>query len=97
MDDLEIKALAYVLAEQVKKYHHQQNVYFAALERLKELGVRGVDEIVAEAQTLPEIQAITDRDFAFLDEMLPTIPEIDIEEVRRQFLQKWPGSGSKPN
>ena len=97
MEDLDIKALAYVLAEEVKKYHHLKNVYFGALQHLKDSGILGIDEIVNDAQQSPYIQGLTDRSFLFLDELLPPIPEVDLESIRRLWLQKWESGGKKPN
>jgi len=97
MDDIEIRALAYVLAREVKKCHHQKNVYLGVLQHLKNSGTQNVDELVADARHSPEIQAMTEDAFAFLDQWLPPIPEVDLETVRRQWLEKWESSGRKPN
>ncbi len=97
MDDLDLKALAYILAREVKKYHHEKDVYLGALQHLKNSGVLGVDELVEDARQSAFIQGLTDRAFAFLDEWLPPIPEANLESIRRLWLEKLEFEGKKPN
>ena len=97
MDDLNLKALAYVLAREVKKYHHEKDVYRGVLYVIKESGFPGVDELLEDARQSSDIQARTDRAFAFLDEWLPPIPEVDLESIQRLWLERWESDGKKPN
>lgn len=97
MDDLEIKALAYVLAREVKKYHHERDVYRGVLQVVKDSGFPGVDELLEDARQSPDIRVRTDRAFAFLDEWLPPIPEVDLESIQRLWLEKWESGEKKLN
>jgi hypothetical protein len=56
-----------------------------------------VTELMEIALQAPDIQAEADQAFAFLDEMPPPIPEIDLEMVHRLWLEKWESGGKKPN
>jgi len=98
MDDVEQKALLYVLAREMKKYHHEKDVYRGVLQAIKESGrFLDVDELLEDARQSPDIQARTDRAFAFLDKWLPPIPEVDLEKVQRLWLEKWESGEKKPN
>lgn len=97
MDENDQKALMYVLAREMKKYHHQTIACRAALQVIKDSGFPGVDELVDSASQSPESQAVTDRAFAFLDEWLPPIPEVDLQTVQRLWLEKWESGEKKPN
>lgn len=97
MDDIEIKALAYVLAKEMKKYHHQTLAYRNVLEVVRQKLLPEVMQLVEIALEAPDIQAQADQVFAFLDEMLPPIREIDLEKAQRLWLEKWESSGRKPN
>jgi hypothetical protein len=97
MDHIEIKALAYVLAREMKKYHHQTLAYQNVIEVVRQKVLPEVTQLVEIALEAPDIQAQSDRVFAFLDEMLPAIPEIDLEMVQRLWLEKWESSEKKPN
>lgn len=97
MDDIEQKALTYVLAKEIKKLHHQRNVYLGVLQQLKNDGCQGVDALVKNALQSPDIQAMTDHAFSFLDQWLPPIPEVDLEKARRLWLEQWKPDGQEPN
>ena len=97
MDDLEIKALAYVLAREVKKYYHQTLAYRNVIEVVRQKFLPEVTGLVEIALEAPDIQAQADQAIAFLDEMLPPIPEIDLEKVQRLWLEKWESDGKEPN
>jgi len=104
MDDLEQKALMYVLAKEMKKFHHQKNVYLGVLQVVKNSGLfpgdsdlRSVNELVEDAFQSPDIQAMTDHAFAFLEEWLPPIPEVDLEKVQRLWLERWKPDGREPS
>jgi len=97
MDDIRIRALAYVLAREMKKYHHQTLAYQNVIEVVRQKALPEVTQLVEIALQAPDIQAEADRVFAFLDEMLPPIPQIDLEMVERLWLEKWESTGKKPN
>jgi hypothetical protein len=97
MDDMEQKALMYVLASEMKKYHHQTLAYQNVIEVVRQKLLPEITGLVEIALEAPDIQAEADRAFAFLDEMLPPIPEIDLEKVQRLWLEKWGLYGKKPN
>ncbi|MDR3572358.1 MAG: hypothetical protein P4L50_00715 [Anaerolineaceae bacterium] len=97
MDDIRITALAYVLAAEMKKYHHQTLAYRNVIEVVRQKLLPEVTGLVEIALETPDIQAEADQTFAFLDEMLPPILEIDLETARRLWLQKWESTGTKPN
>ena len=99
MDDreLEIKARAYVLAKELKKVHHQKNVYLGVLQHLKNSGVPDVDELIEDARRSPEIRAMTEAAYAFLDQWLPPIPEVDQKKVTQEWLEHWQSDGKEPN
>ena len=93
MDDMEQKALMYVLASEMKKYHHQTLAYQNVIEVVRQKLLPEITGLVEIALEAPDIQAEADRAFAFLDEMLPPIPEIDLEKVQRLWLEKWDYTG----
>jgi hypothetical protein len=97
MDDLEIKALAYVLAKKLKEVHHQMNAYRHVIDMVRGTGTPDVDQWVELALQAPDIQAETDSVFEFLDEKLPPIPEIDLDRVYQAFLEQWKSDGQKLN
>ncbi len=97
MDDVRIKALAYVLAKEMKKYHHQTLAYQKVIDVVRQKFLPQVTQLVEMALEAPDIQVQSDRAFAFLDEMLPIIPEIDLETVQRLWLEKWESTQKKPN
>jgi len=97
MDDVELKALAYVLARQMKEYHHRMEVYLGVLQVIKDSGNPRVDELVKDAMQSAYIKDRTDQAFAFLDKWLPPDHGIELEEARRQWLEKWESGGKKPN
>ena len=97
MDDLEIKALAYVLAREVTKYHHQTLAYRNVIEVVRQKLLPGVTGLVEIALEAPDLQEKSDRAFAFLDEWLPPLPEVDLETVQRLWLEKWESDGKAPN
>ena len=97
MDDPDIKALAYVLSREMKKYHHQTLTYRNVIEVVRQKLLPEVTELVEIALEAPDIQAESDGAFAFLDEMLPPIPEFDLEMAQRLWLEKWESGEKKPN
>ena len=104
MDDLEQKALMYVLAKKIKEFHRQKNVYLGVLQVVKNSGLfpgdsdfPSVDELVKDALQSSDVQAMTDDAFAFLDEWLPPIPEVDLEKVQRLWLERWKPDGRDPS
>jgi len=97
MSDLEIKALAYVLAGELKKYHHEANAYRHVIDLVRGSVMPDVDGWVEIALAAPDIQEKTDRVFEFLDATLPPIPDVDLDSMRRVWLEKWEPSGRKPN
>jgi hypothetical protein len=97
MDDLEIKALAYVLAKKLKETHHQMSAYRHVIDLVRGSVMPEVDGWVEIALVAPDIQAETDSVFEFLDEKLPPIPEIDQDQVYRAFLEQWKSDGKEPN
>ncbi|MGB9031551.1 MAG: hypothetical protein WCC27_15630 [Acidobacteriaceae bacterium] len=97
MDDLEQKALMYVLAQELKKYHHERNVYRTVLQWMKDRGIRGLDALEESAFQSPEIRAETDHALAFLDQLLPPIPEVDLETAQRAWLEQWKPKDGEPH
>jgi len=97
MDDLEIEALAYVLAKKLKETHHQMNAYRHVIDMVRGSKMPEVDGWVEIALAAPDIQAETDNVFEFLDEKLPPIPEIDLDQVYQAFLEQWKSDGKEPN
>ena len=97
MDEIRIKALAYVLAREMKKYHHQTLAYQNVIEAVRQKFLPEVSLLVEMALEAPDIQAEADHAFAFLDEMLPAVPVIDLEMAQRLWLEKWESTGKKPN
>jgi hypothetical protein len=97
MTDLEIKALAYVLARKLKDTHHKMSAYQHVIDLAKGSGMPDLDQWVEIALQAPDIQAETDRALGFLDAMLPPIPDVDLETVQRLWLEKVESSGKKPN
>lgn len=97
MDDVEQKALMYVLANEMKKYHHQTLAYRNVIEVVRQKLLPEITGLVEIALEAPDIQEESDRAFSFLDEMLPPIPEIDLGKVQRLWLEKWESTGKKPN
>lgn len=97
MDDVEVKALAYVLAREVKKYHHQTLAYQHVIELVRQKLLPEITEFVEIALDAPDIQEKSDHAFAFLEEWLPPLPEVDLERVQRQWLEKWESGEKKPN
>ncbi|MGD1108457.1 MAG: hypothetical protein ABR865_15560 [Terracidiphilus sp.] len=95
--DVEQQALMYVLAREVKKYHHQTLAYRNVIEVVRQKLLPEVTQLVEMALEAPDIQADSDRAFAFLDEMLPAIPEIDLEKAQRLWLEKSESGEKKPN
>jgi len=97
MNDLEIKALAYVLAKEMKKYHHQVIAYRNVIEVVRQKLLPEITGLVEIALEAPDLQEKSDHAFAFLEEWLPPLPEFDLEKVQRQFLERWESGGKKPN
>lgn len=97
MDDVEQKALMYVLARKVKEYHHQMSAYRHVIDLVRGSVLPDVDGWVEIALQAPDIQAETDRAFGFLDGMLPPLPEIDLDQQQRLWLEKWESGGKKPS
>jgi hypothetical protein len=97
MDDIEIRALAYVLAREMKKYHHQAVAYQHVIELVRQKLLPEITGFVEIALEAPDIREKSDRAFAFLEEWLPPLPEVDLGTVQRLWLEKWESSGKKPN
>jgi hypothetical protein len=97
MDNLEIKALAYVLAKKLKETHHQMSAYRHVIDLVRGSGFPDVDGWVEIALQAPDIQAETDSVFESLDERLPPIPEIDLDQAFRLWLEQWKSDGKEPN
>ncbi len=97
MDDTEIKALAYFLAEKLKMYYHQTLAYRHVIGLLRGSVMPGVDKLVEAALEAPDIQEEADRVLGLLDEKLPPLPEIDLNQIQRLLLEKWESGEKKPN
>jgi len=57
MNDLDITALAYVLAREMKKYHHQTLAYRNVIEVVRQKFLPEVTGLVEIALEAPDIQA----------------------------------------
>ena len=97
MDDVELKALAYVLKKELKKYYHERNVYRLALAHLKSLGVQNVDAIVDDILQDQALEKATDHDLAFVEKWLPPIPEVELQMVQQKWLENWKPTQEKPH
>lgn len=97
MDDVELKALAYVLKREMKKYHHEMDIYRGVLQVVKEHPDLDLDDLLADARQSIYIKKRTEDAFAFLEEWLPPIPDIDLQTVQKRWLENWKPSQGKPH
>ncbi len=87
MDEM---ALLCVLAQRAKDYYHRMNVYRFILAQLKSNGVPDIDDIVGKTLEAPDLLAATDRDFAYLDQRVSSVAQVDQDSILREYLEKLP-------
>ena len=97
MDDTGVRTLAHVLKKELKKYYHERNVYLIVLGQLKSLGVPDIDDIVSQTLQDQDLLEASDQDFAFLDEWLPPISEVELQTAQKKWLENWKPTQGKPH
>jgi len=89
--DIDQQALLNVLAQKVKKYYHERNVYRLILAQLKASGVApDVDEVIEAFLQDSTLQEASDHDLSWLDKRLPTVSQADLELALQKWLENLP-------
>jgi hypothetical protein len=96
MDEQEKRIFIRFLASRLKKYWRELTVHRSLAEALREQGYQDVDAILDAARAEPFLAEEMDRQFAWLDKLLPP-SEVEIQEkALLEYLQKWQPGGD-PN
>jgi len=97
MDTIDAKMFAQFLIQQMRKYTHELNAYRAVFENFKILLPPGkAQEWLEMYRNAPEIQAVTERQFSGLDELVEQLGEAHQAKALLELLQKWKPDG-EPN
>jgi hypothetical protein len=96
MDEQEQRAFVRFLAKRLKKYCRELWVHQAFAANLRVAGYEDVDAIIEGIRNLPEIQDELDRQFSWLDELVPQADEQNQEKALQEYLEKWKPTGD-PN
>lgn len=96
MDEQEQRIFTRFLVERLKWYFRELAVHRVFAERLRQEGYQDVDAILERARVQPDLDQATDKQFAWIDELLPPSAEQNYEKAVREYLERWKPDG-EPN
>lgn len=93
MDTIDAKMFARFLIRRMREYSHELNAYRAVIENFKAflpLGTEDkIQELLAFYRKSPEIQTLTEKQFAGLDELVEQLDGDHQAKALLEWLEKW--------
>ncbi|MGO9517708.1 MAG: hypothetical protein ACLPND_11730 [Candidatus Korobacteraceae bacterium] len=96
MDTIDTKMFARFLIKRMRECNHELNAHRAVLENFKLLLPGKPEEWLELYRNAPEIQALTEKQFAGLDELVERLGEDLQAKALLELLEKWKPDG-EPN
>jgi hypothetical protein len=92
----EQKRLLRFLLKRLRWYHHELNLYRAAFMNLSDPARVQLEQMREHYRHSSEIQAVTEKEFSFFDELVEQLDEDQLQKAVRELLGDYKGDG-EPN